>query len=49
LFHKKIWQPWSPDLNLCYYYLWGYLKSKVYNPIPKTLDDLKANIEREVG
>ena len=47
--HKKIWPSRSPDLNPCDYYLWGYLKSKVYNPIPKTLDDLKANIEREVG
>jgi hypothetical protein len=41
--------PRSPYLNLCDYYLRGYLKSKVYNPIPKTLNDLKANIEREVG
>ena len=28
--HKKIWPP--RDLNPCDYYLWGYLKSKVYNP-----------------
>ena len=26
----------------------GLLKAKVYNPLPKTLDDLKANIEREI-
>ena len=52
-FHQKFitkfrWPPRSPDLNPCDYYLWGYLKSKVYNPLPKTLDDLKTNIEREI-
>ena len=26
----------------------GLYKSKVYNPMPKTLEDLKANIQREV-
>jgi len=35
-------------LNLCNYFLWGYLKSRVYNPLPRNLDDLKANIEREI-
>jgi hypothetical protein len=28
--------------------LWGHLKARAYNPLPKTLDDLKANIEREI-
>lgn len=45
---KNQWPPRSPDLNPCDYFLWGYLKSKVYNPLPKNLDDLKANIEREI-
>jgi hypothetical protein len=27
---------------------WGHLKSRTYNPLPKTLDDLKANIERKI-
>ena len=45
---KKKWPPRSPDLNPCDFYLWGYLKSVVYNPLPKKLDDLKANIEREI-
>ena len=35
-------------MNPCDYYLWGYLKARVYNPLPKTLDELKANIEREI-
>lgn len=45
---KTQWPPRSPDLNPCDYFLWGYLKSKVYNPLPKNLNDLKSNIEREI-
>lgn len=45
---KKRWPPRSPDLNPCDFFLWGYLKSKVYNPLPKNLDELKANIQREI-
>lgn len=45
---KDLWPPRSPDLNPCDFYLWGHLKQVVYNPLPKTLDDLKANIEREI-
>jgi hypothetical protein len=46
---KNQWPPRSPDLNPCDYFLWGYLKSVVYNPLPKTLDDLKENISREIN
>ena len=46
---RKKWPSRSPDLNPCDYFLWGYLKSRVYNPLPKDLDDLNvANIEREI-
>ena len=45
---KKKSPPRSPDLNPCDFYLWGHLKALVYTPLPKTLDDLKANIEREI-
>jgi len=45
---KKRWPPRSPDLNPCDFYLWGYLKSKVYNPLPNSLEELKMNIEREI-
>ena len=45
---KKKYPPRSPDLNPCDYYLWGYLKSRVYSPLPKTLDQLKANIKPEI-
>ena len=43
-----MWPPRSPDLNPCDFFLWGYLKARVYNPLPETLEDLKVNIEREV-
>jgi hypothetical protein len=36
-----------PDLNPCDFCLRGYLKARVYNPLPKSIEDLKANIKRE--
>ena len=45
---KTKWPPRSPDLNPCDFYLWGCLKSRVYNPLPNNLDELKSNIEREI-
>ena len=42
------WPPYSPDLNPRDFFLWGYLKSKVYtSPYPKTAEELKRNIVRE--
>ena len=43
----SIWPPRSSDLKPCDFTLWGTLKSKVYNPKPSTLEELKKNIERE--
>ena len=43
------WPPRSPDLNVCDFFLWGYLKSRCYTPKPRNLDELEANIRREVG
>ena len=42
-----MWPSRLLDLNPCDLFLFGYLKSVVYNPLPKKLDDLKANIVRE--
>ena len=51
LLRKRVrfnWPPYSPDLNPLDFYLWGYLKSKVYsNPYPDTVEQLKKNIIRE--
>ncbi len=42
-----MWPPRSPDLNPCDFYLRGYLRSKIYSPKTKNIDDLKVNIKRE--
>ncbi|XP_008181699.1 uncharacterized protein LOC103309014 [Acyrthosiphon pisum] len=37
--------PWPPDLTICDFFLWGYIKSIVYvPPLPKDLDELKSRI-----
>ena len=38
------WSPHSPDLNPLDFYLWGYLKDRVYGNNPQTIPDLKAAI-----
>lgn len=43
------WPPHSPDLTAPDFFLWGYLKNKVYINRPQTLEDLKANIREEFG
>ena len=43
------WPPRSPDLSPLDFCLWGFLKSKVYSPRPATLNQLQANITREVA
>ena len=42
------WPPHSPDLSPLYFYLWGFLKSRVYAGDPKTLVELKRAIRRAV-
>ena len=43
------WPPRSPDLSACDFFLWGYLKSKVYVRKPRTVDDLKVSIREEIA
>ena len=42
------WAPTSPDMSACDFWLWGYLKEKVYRPLPTTMAQLKARIKEEV-
>lgn len=42
------WPPRSSDLNPLDFFLWGYLKDKVYESKPKTIDELKASIRNAV-
>ena len=41
------WAPTSPDLNPCDFFLWGYLKEKVYKPVPANMAELKQRIKNE--
>jgi len=36
-------------LYVCDFFLWGYLKSKVYIRKPRTIDDLKVSIRKEIA
>ena len=43
------WPPRSPDLNPCDFFLWGYLKHRVFMTNPKTIQELKSSIENEMA
>ena len=46
------WPPRSPDLSMCDFYMWGFLKSRVYAGKPRRLEELKTAIRentRELG
>ena len=45
---RNLWPPRSPDLTTPDFFLWGYLKDRVYATRPQTLDDLKHNITQEI-
>lgn len=42
------WSPYSPDLNPCDFFLWGYLKDRVYVNTPSNLEELEATIFEEI-
>ena len=43
------WPPRSCDLTPLDYFLWGYVKSKVYANQPATLEELEDNIQRTLA
>jgi len=45
---KGLWPRRSPDLTPPDYFLWGYLKGRVCQNKPRTIDALKANITEEI-
>ena len=48
--HDTEWPPRSPaDLTPCDYFLWGYLKIKVYATPPRHLHELQGRIRDEVA
>ena len=46
--HNVEWPPRSPDLTPCNFFLWGYLKGKVFATLPNYLNDLRNRIQQEV-
>ena len=48
LFRDVPWPPRSPDLSTRDFFLWRYLKSRVYAHNPRTLSDLKEAIRQEI-
>jgi len=36
-------------ISSCNFFLWGYLKSKVYVRKPRTVEDLKVSIREEIA
>ena len=43
------WPARSSDLAPCDFFLWGFLKFRVYVNRPRTLQDLKINIQEEIA
>jgi hypothetical protein len=43
------WPPRSPDLSAPGFFLWRYLKSKVYSNRPTDLHALKENLREEIA
>jgi transposase len=43
------WPARSPDLSSCDFFLWGYLKSRVYENKPRTLNELKNAIRHHIS
>ncbi|XP_032674693.1 uncharacterized protein LOC116845748 isoform X2 [Odontomachus brunneus] len=42
------WPPYSPDLNPCDFFLWGYIKDNCYSKSPKTKEELIEAIKKVV-
>jgi hypothetical protein len=43
------WPPRSCDFSPCDFFLWGFVKSRVYANKPQTIPELKAEIGRVIG
>ena len=40
----KLWPPHSSDINPCDFFLWGFLKEKVFQRMPENLAQLRAHV-----
>jgi len=41
--------PRSPILSMCNFFLWGYLKSHVYEGKPQILEEMRGAIRKQIG
>ena len=46
---KNLWPPRSPDLTSPDFFLWGYLKDRVYKGNPHSLHELKNEISHSIA
>ena len=49
LYHNVEWPPRSPDLTPCDFFLWGYLKSKVYTSPLSAMKLMRCEILRQLS
>ena len=42
--HNVEWPPRSPDLTPCDFFMWGYLKDKVFSTPPENIQQLRQKI-----
>ncbi|GFX67767.1 uncharacterized protein TNCV_1564681 [Trichonephila clavipes] len=42
------WPPGSPDMNICHFWRWGYLKAMVYRDPITSLSGFKKSIQHHV-
>ena len=47
--HPVDWTPRSPDLTLCDFFLWGYLKDRVCKTVPLTIAAVRQCIRTELN
>jgi transposase len=45
---RDLWPPRSPDLTPPDFFLWAFLKERVYKNAPRNLEQLRANITAEI-
>jgi len=43
------WPARSPDLSACYSFLWGYLRSRVFDSKPRTIAELRQSRKEEIA
>jgi hypothetical protein len=49
-FNFRTWPPRSPDLTVCDFFLWGFVKDNIHvPPFPKTLPELRERFNTAIG